>query len=918
MKIRNEKMKLGVLAFAVQGALLAMCAMPAYAAEDDAAVDLKTPTNYIEIGAENVSRTSTKFGEYNGLDKSGGDVIGNFSVRGGDAYGSTTGIRRWEITGKDLGLTSRSLKGVMGDQGKWEIGIGYDELQHNTTTGFQTPYIGSNGGNFFMLPAGFGVRTFQSTTAVNTAALVTSTGKPMGTVIVQGDGNYVVPAGATAASVTAALLAANTIAASGVASNLANGTFGLTAAQQAQFHDLDVNNTRKNSSFNAKVFLNPELKLTFDYNRLKQGGSKLAGYGVDGSLHTAADPYTSVLGAVNAVNGTINATGAGEKASTVPMPFDYNTDTFNLGAHWASENANLSAAYTGSFFRDNYKTSSYQSFWIPATASYTVANGFSQGIDALTTPPDNDLHQLNLIGGYAFSKETKLTGGLSYGRNTQNAAFIDSELTYRGRPTLVQDPMLRGSANALVVTEHADLKLTNQTTKDLKLSAGVKYDQHNNRTASNIYDFSSNNFAGVSPANEAIYPNTPLSNRKEQLELAGDYRVNEAQNVRLAYNRENVKRWCDNFASNAAAAAAGYPAVTSAASLAAGGGGFTSVADAASLYPAGTNCVVATAQKEDKLSADYRAQVNADVSLRVGYAYSDRKTTSDPLARASFMTPVAMANGLNTNTIQGLNASDALGFYPVFDASRKQNLLKGALNWQAGDKLNVSLNGRYGEDKYGDSTYGVKKGDQWSFSLDAAYAYSDSGSITPYITQQRRTRDMTNFGGVQAAAVGVAATATANATAVLVGGGFPGGLWTWTNTLKDEDTTFGISAKQGDLMGGKLELSGDLTYSSAKTSYTTQYDAPNGLYCDDATLKNCGALPDVTNKMTSLKLAGVYKVDKSSKVALGYTYQKLDSIDYVYDSQQIGNTSNATLPSNQKSGSYSVNVVAVAYVYSFK
>ena len=62
-------MKLGALAFAVQGALLAMCAMPAHAAEDDAAVDLKTPTNYVEIGAGAGSNTSPKFGEYNGLNK---------------------------------------------------------------------------------------------------------------------------------------------------------------------------------------------------------------------------------------------------------------------------------------------------------------------------------------------------------------------------------------------------------------------------------------------------------------------------------------------------------------------------------------------------------------------------------------------------------------------------------------------------------------------------------------------------------------------------------------------------------------------------------------------------------------------------------------------------------------------------------
>lgn len=906
MKIHNEKMKLSVLAYAVQGALTLMFAMPlaAHADGDDAAKSVEAmrhPTNTIEVGVNAVSDKSAKFGEYNGLDKKGESIIGNFNVRGGDAYDNNTGTYRWDIGGKNLGTSNREIGGSVSNQGTWSIGIGYDELQHNTTTGYQTPYMGDNGGTLFTLPAAFGgVRPY---TAPNDG----------GTRI----GN------ATVNLVDGVL-----------PTNLQNATLGLTPAQQALFHDINVNNTRKNTSFNAKVLLNPELKVTFDYNRLKQGGAKLQGFGPDGSLHNAAG--TNVLAALNGAAGAALATAAGEKAEVVPVPTNYNTDTFNLGVHWAGENANLSASYYASFFRDNYKTASYQSYWIPATGSYstpwttgvTAANPalYTLGIDALTLPADNDLHQVNVMGGYSFSKATKLSGGFSYGRNTQNAPFIDSELTYRGRPSLILDPITQiGSANALVVTSHADLKLTNQTTSDLKLAAGFKYDKHNNRTVSNMYNFSSNNFAGVSPANEAIYPNTPLSTKKTQFELAADYRINAAQNVRLAYNREEVKRWCDSYA---VSAAGGYPAVTMAQSLAAGGMGLTSAAAAgnSSKYPAGTNCVVAVSQNDDKLSADYRAQVNEDLNLRVGYAYSDRKTTSDSNARAAFMTVVPAANATLNNTVQGLNGGDALGFFPVFDASRTQNLLKGTVNWQANDQLNVSLNGRFGEDRYGDSTYGVKKGEQWSLSLDAGYAFSDSGSVTPFVTQQSRKRDMTNFGGNQAAAVtAVAATTTVQAngvTGALAGTnavvGMAAGPWTWSNSLKDEDTTIGISVKQGDLMSGKLELMGDLTYSSGKTSYFTAYTNPVSALCFDPTIGNCGALPDITNKTTSLKLSGSYKLDKSSKIGFGYTYQKLVSNDFYYDGQQVGNTSNGTLPSNQKSGSYSVNVVAVAYVYSFK
>ena len=148
MRIQNGKMRVSLLALAVEGALLAMCAMPAHA-EDDEVAALTNPTSFVEIGALNTSRSSAKFGEYSGLDKSGGTVIGNFGVRGGDACGDSNGTKRWSFTGSDLGTTSRALGATMSNQGQWNFGINYDELRHNISDTYQTPLQGSMGGNTF-------------------------------------------------------------------------------------------------------------------------------------------------------------------------------------------------------------------------------------------------------------------------------------------------------------------------------------------------------------------------------------------------------------------------------------------------------------------------------------------------------------------------------------------------------------------------------------------------------------------------------------------------------------------------------------------------------------------------------------------------------------------------------------------------
>ncbi len=160
MNAPHGKMKIGVLATAVQGALFAMCAMPVHAADPDVAA-LTTPDNYVEVGVAGVDKSSPKFGEYTGLNDNGASLIGNFSVKGGDGYGDGNDPTRWSVSGSNLGLDSRELNASVSKQGQWNVGVGYDELRHNTTTGYQTPYIGSMGGNNFTLPSWFWCSTKQ-------------------------------------------------------------------------------------------------------------------------------------------------------------------------------------------------------------------------------------------------------------------------------------------------------------------------------------------------------------------------------------------------------------------------------------------------------------------------------------------------------------------------------------------------------------------------------------------------------------------------------------------------------------------------------------------------------------------------------------------------------------------------------------
>jgi hypothetical protein len=212
-----EQLRIKALVLAVEAGLAALYAIPVHA--DEAQMEaLKKPTNSIEVGGAHVSGDSAKFGEYSGLNKSGSSAIGNFSLRGGDAYGEENGTRRYELTGADLGLTSRNLGFSMSNQGQWDFGIRYDQLTHYTAGGYQTPYNGEMGGNVFTLQ-GFG--------AVPTAA---------------------------------------------------PGTRLLTATQLGQFRNMDISNNRDNTTLIGGLVLNPQWSLKLDVNHLDQSGAKLQSF----------------------------------------------------------------------------------------------------------------------------------------------------------------------------------------------------------------------------------------------------------------------------------------------------------------------------------------------------------------------------------------------------------------------------------------------------------------------------------------------------------------------------------------------------------------------------------------------------------------------------------------------------------------
>lgn len=771
------------VALAVHAALMPLLAAPFVASVADENPDvaaLTQPVSSIEVGAREVSSSSAKFGEYNGLNSSGLDFLGNFDLRGGDAYkdySGGNGTDRWEIRGTDLGTTSRSASGTVSDQGRWNIVVSFDQLRHYSTDSYQTPFQGSMGGNSFLLPGSFGV-------------------------IDATDGG---PAG--------------------------SGTQGLTANQLASFHREDIYTERKNKSLRAGYIFNTQWSVQFDYNRLDQSGAKLTG------LSFSPDA---------------SGAGAGEKIGVLMNPTRYTTDTFEFAVNWAGVKGYARAGYFSSLFKDDYSSVSLSNPFVdtspgPSTTG-TPPDGGVFPVDTYATAPNNQFHQLDMSGGYVFAPGTTLTGGVAYGRNTQTSAFISDPLFTSVLPG--------ASLDGLVITKHADIRLTNQTTRKLSLSTGVKFNERDNRTPSATFG----SFLSIAGDPWGPVVNAPVSNKRTQYEAAASYRFDRRQNLRVSYEHETIKRWCDNaLANNAQSSDPAAPAG----------------------YYRGSGCVEVGATRDDKLLAAYRLKVSESIRFNAGYSYSTRKADFNN----SYYNPMQTSGEGFQN----------YGFVPYFDASRIENLVKIGIDWQAGEKWDVALNGRYMNDKYG-SALGVQSGRMWSANLDSTWGYSENGSVSAYVSVRRRQRDL--LSGLEQSPLAP-----------------PPSLW--SNRLADDDTTVGLTARQKGLLHGRLELVGDLSYSSGKSSYSTSLVNYTDVLCTNYSI-TCGNLPEIKNDTLRLRLAAGYELRNSAVISLHYTYQKLNSNDYFYSGYQVGYTDVTVLPTNQMAPSYSVNVIGISYIARLK
>ena len=897
----------------------------AYAADinkelDPETAELVNPVSKVELGVGNVSEGSFKAGEYNGHEDKGAYGIANIDLRGGGTYDSDETLR-WRITGKNLGLENRNIKGEIGDQGKFRLEFGYDELLRNRSDSYQTPYSGASSSNL-TLPSGWVAPIVPSLSgsAANARGLSSE---------VSNSPAYVY----------------------GTYKSIGNGlitSVNITTSSNIQAHDLPAFHLMELSTKREKY----DAGMTYDFDEQWQFKAS--------ARHEDKTGYKPM--------GSITRASGGDISTILPDRIDQTTDQFNAALGFTGDKGFLQAAYYGSIFDNHVSSMSWQNWSYNGTTSPPV-------MATMSSAPSNEFNQFSLTGGYNFNHTTKLTMNGSYARNTQNDKFLTDAFT----------PVVpRSSLDGLVETTAFNVKLTAKPLKDLNFTGGYKYENRDNKTPVNVYGFYDDsepstgalnagfktalaNLTGIPLAtlntlglgsNLNINANRAYSKESQQVNLYADYMLKKGQWVGAGYDWQGINRKCDGSWISCTDADKSNEHTLKLDWRTSSIENVTTKLDYA--YSQRTvnyneNAFLALVPMANVMPTESTATMSAYATmLALGYS-GYGPVLGYPATALSANTQYFFANNnaLGNAAYQNANRiSELIGMRRYNMADRDRNKLKSSINWQATDRLSFQGGFNFNYDDYANSAYGLKSAKDWALNLDGSFAVSEDFTLTSFYNHEdQQSKSAGNTYTANAAALAAGSVSNNSLTTFTLGSAnsISGGCAAtvsarntnyktlscldWSNNMQDKIDTVGLAFKRNKLFVSNFDMAGSLTFTWARTdngvsggnyvnNATNASSVPtNGAGTPDTSQYSvyyipATALPTVTSKIFALQLNGKYKINKASSVWVGYNFQHMTSDDYAYQGMQVGGLA-GVLPTSEKAPSYNVHNLGASYTYMF-
>jgi MtrB/PioB family decaheme-associated outer membrane protein len=374
----------------------------------------------------------------------------------------------------------------------------------------------------------------------------------------------------------------------------------------------------------------------------------------------------------------------------LPEPIDATHNQIEARLSYAGDRLRLSAGYYGSFYRNGNGSLNPV---IPGTLNNPLGAPLPlySGLRSLLAQPvalapDNEAHQFDVTGNFAFAPSTRATFKFAYTKATQDQSFADAGLG--GAPA--------GSASlgGNVETSLAQVGITSRPISRLTLSAEARYEDKKDKTPLARY-FND----GITLSTNRNYDST-----KTRGKLQATYHFTNDLLGTVGADYEKIDR-----------------------------GAYTP-----SMKYAGISALRQETE-ETGLRLELRRRMTETFSGAISLQSSDRNG-SDWLKPnpGTGVAPVA----------DPAVAFDGTSVFMPTLADRRRDKGKLYVTWQPTDSLTLQFNAEAGKDKFSaPSDQGLRNTKMELFSIDAGYTISDAWSLTGYASQGKQKLNQAKPGG---------------------------------------------------------------------------------------------------------------------------------------------------------------------------
>ena len=440
--------------------------------------------------------------------------------------------------------------------------------------------------------------------------------------------------------------------------------------------DVDLKTKRKRLGLGGEYWLGKSLMLEATFTSEDKDGARLWGRGFTCPSGAAPTPVCSAL-----------ASGANQWALLmVPEPISSNTKQVEVKLNWIGDRFTLIGGYYGTFYNNDYAS-------LTDTITGNLNNGLGVPMSPALTPglrnilqlpmalpPDNQAHQFNLDGNYAFTNTTRANFKYAYTHATQNQSFSQGGFD--------APPPGRSDLGGRLDTNLVQAALTSRPWSKLTLLGNVRWEDKKDKTPIDLY-----NIEGT-----ATFTNGHISNEKLTGKLEAQYVFPYGIRGSAGLDYESIDR--DQFVpTDQVAGLSGIRQKT---------------------YDRGWH-LAAT-----KTMAD-------DVTGMVTYIHTERNGSSWLKPNSGTVTGVIPADPDCASSGTNACIQSRTAIFPFIFEDRKRDKVRALIDWSPMEKLSLQLSGDYGKDNYTAPTEKGLSGTRLAlYGVDVSYQLNETTRITAY------------------------------------------------------------------------------------------------------------------------------------------------------------------------------------------